>query len=262
MLVSKPDYFTREIYFETDEFGPNRPLDVLLEPTNCIMLTGKVISDRFEVPIPGVTISLVNSCDGTTDIYRSNISGEYEICLEIGCDYTMVGSKPGYDAGEKTFSTAKLRGSRSLEVDLSIHPTSDAILREPIREGTVILLENIYYDFNKSAIRKGAAQDLEALVKLMDLYPSMQIELGAHTDSQGTSDYNQDLSVRRAESARDFLIQRGIAPNRVRTVGYGESQIRNHCVDGVDCSDAEHRLNRRTEVKVMSINERVKISFE
>ena len=68
--------------------------------------------------------------------------------------------------------------------------------------------------------------------------------------------------MRRAESAKEFLLQRGIAADRIRTVGYGESQPRNHCVDGVECNDEEYLLNRRTEVKVLNIDERIKVSFE
>ena len=262
LLVSKPDYFTQELRFHTDELGPDQPLDFLMEPTNCIMLTGTVRSDRFQIAIPNVALQLTNLCDNSVTTYRSNIGGEYEICLPIGCDYVLEGVKPGYESGATRVTTVRLRGSRSLEADLNIHPTSDAILREPIKEGTIIVLENIYYDFNKSAIRKGAAQDLDALSQLMNLYPSMQIELGSHTDSRGTDEYNLDLSLRRAQSAKEFLIQRGVAANRIRTVGYGEARLRNHCADGIECTDSEHLLNRRTEVKVLNIDERVKVSYE
>jgi outer membrane protein OmpA-like peptidoglycan-associated protein len=262
LLVSKPGYFSKELTFQTDDLGPDQPLDILLDLTNCITLTGKVKSDRFEIPVGNVALQLVNSCDGSVTNYRSNIRGEYEICLPVGCDFELLGSKPGYESGKTQVTTVRLRGSRSLSADLMIHPTSDAILREPIKEGTIFVLENIYYDFNKSAIRKGAAQDLEALAQLMERYPSLQIEMGAHTDSRGTEEYNLDLSLRRAESAKEFLLQRGIAADRIRTVGYGESQPRNHCVDGVECNDEEYLLNRRTEVKVLNIDERIKVSFE
>ena len=262
LLVSKPNYFTQELRFKTDDLGPDQPLDFLLDPTNCVTLKGTVRSDRFQIAIPNVTLRLTNLCDNTTTTYRSNIAGAYEICLPLGCDYVLEGTKSGYESGATRVTTVRLRGSRSLEADLSIHPTSDAILREPIKEGTVIVLENIYYDFNKSAIRKGAAQDLDALAQLMNLYPSMQIELGSHTDSRGTDDYNLDLSLRRAQSAKEFLIQRGVAANRIRTVGYGETRLRNHCADNVNCTDAEHLLNRRTEVKVLNIDERVKVSYD
>lgn len=259
LLVSKDDFFTQEFRFSTNKTSVDKPIEILMEPTNCVMLTGTVKSDRFEIPIPNVNIQVVNDCDNSTATYRSNIVGAYEICLPLGCNYTITGFKDGYDAGTTNVTTVRLRGSRSLSADIAIHPTSDAILREPISEGTVIVLENIYYDFNKSAIRKGAARDLEALAQLMNTYPSMLVELGSHTDSRGTDQYNQDLSLRRAESAKEFLLQRGISSNRIKTVGYGESQPRNHCVDGVECSDKDYLLNRRTEVKVLNIDERIQV---
>ena len=135
-------------------------------------------------------------------------------------------------------------------------------MKEPIREGSVIVLENIYYDFNKYIIRRGAASDLDALAQLMKQYPSMEIEMIAHTDSRGTEQYNLDLSLKRAESARNYLVQKGVQENRIRAFGYGESQIRNHCTDGVECSDEEHQYNRRTEVKVIRIDEPVKVQYQ
>ena len=262
LLVSKPGFFAQELLFTTDEQGPDKPLELLVEPTNCVMLTGVVKSDRFEIPVPNATVKITNLCDNTASLYRSNILGNYEICLPMGCDFVVEANKEGYEPGAIQVTTVRLRGSRSLTADIPVHPTSDAVLREPIREGTVIVLENIYYDFNKSAIRKGAARDLEALAQLMNRYPSMQIEMGAHTDSRGTTEYNLDLSERRAISAKEFLMQRGIADERIRAVGYGESFLRNDCVDGVDCSEKEHLINRRTEVKVLRIDERVKVQYE
>jgi outer membrane protein OmpA-like peptidoglycan-associated protein len=133
--------------------------------------------------------------------------------------------------------------------------------KEPIRKGKVILLENIYYDFNQHIIRQGASEELDALAKLMGQYPSMEIELSAHTDSQGNDDYNYQLSLKRAESAKNYLIQKGIKGSRINAMGLGETQIRNRCADGVVCSDIEHQYNRRIEVKVVRINEPVKVQY-
>jgi outer membrane protein OmpA-like peptidoglycan-associated protein len=76
--------------------------------------------------------------------------------------------------------------------------------------------------------------------------------LGSHTDAQGSDKYNERLSQRRAQSAVDWLIGRGIESDRLVAVGYGESQILNHCVNGVSCTDDEHRFNRRTEFKIIA----------
>jgi len=123
-------------------------------------------------------------------------------------------------------------------------------------------LDNIYYDFNKSAIRSGEARDLEALAKLMNRYPSMEIELGAHTDSRGENDYNLKLSLKRAESAKSFLLREGIKSHRIQVFGYGEAYPRNHCIDNQECSEEEHSFNRRTEVKVTKIDESVRLEFK
>ena len=80
----------------------------------------------------------------------------------------------------------------------------------------------------------------------------MVIELAAHTDSRGEADYNLDLSQKRANSVRNWLGREGVDKKRIKAIGYGETQIRNHCVDGVECKDEEHRENRRTEFKIIS----------
>ena len=77
------------------------------------------------------------------------------------------------------------------------------------------------------------------------------MRLVSHTDSRGRADYNVSLSERRAHAAKKYLVARGIASQRIMTLGVGEKQIRNHCVDGVFCSDREHRYNRRTEVQII-----------
>ena len=81
----------------------------------------------------------------------------------------------------------------------------------------------------------------------MNEYGDMVIELSSHTDSRGTTPYNKDLSQKRAQSAKNWIVAKGIAEERIKAVGYGESKILNRCVNGVRCSDDEHRFNRRTE---------------
>jgi hypothetical protein len=80
----------------------------------------------------------------------------------------------------------------------------------------------------------------------------MVIELSSHTDARGNDDYNQQLSQRRAQSAKNWIVSKGIVADRIQAVGYGEQQILNHCANGVDCNDDEHRFNRRTEFKIIS----------
>ena len=124
--------------------------------------------------------------------------------------------------------------------------TRTITINEPIR------LNNIYYDLDDDKILLDAEQDLEVILDLMDEYPTMVIELSSHTDAQGTDGYNQRLSQRRAQSAVDWLIGNGVNPDRMQAVGYGETQILNRCVNGVKCTDDQHRFNRRTEFKIIA----------
>src|SRR5690606_34953517 len=123
---------------------------------------------------------------------------------------------------------------------------------EPVfKVGDTFELENIYYDFDKYNIRPDAAAILDELVRTMRDNPTLKIELTSHTDSRGSNAYNEVLSQRRAQSAVDYLVSRGIARERMVAKGYGETRLVNDCADGVPCSHEAHQLNRRTEVTVL-----------
>lgn len=264
VLVSKEGYTSKELAYTLEEGEPLRPLEVVLEPKNCIELTGKIRSTADDKKmIPGVLVRIINQCDNTEILTRTKFDGIFEACLEIGCEYTIIGERGGYEPQLTRISMANIRGRRSALVEMNMTPLDEFSEKEPIRKGTVIVLENIYYDFNKSAIRKGAARELEGLVRLMEQYRSMEIRLGAHTDCRGTDKYNLKLSEKRAESAKQFLVDRGIKPGRIKTLGYGETQPRNRCDcrNNVDCTEAEHQYNRRTEVRIVSIDETVTVDY-
>jgi hypothetical protein len=115
-------------------------------------------------------------------------------------------------------------------------------------------IETIYYDFDKWFIRSDAEKELDRLVQLMKENP-VSVELGSHTDSRGSFEYNIDLSQKRAESAVRYIVLQGISASRISAKGYGESQLMNECSDGVPCSPAKHQANRRTEFKVTGFSE-------
>lgn len=111
-----------------------------------------------------------------------------------------------------------------------------------------MVLRNIYYDFDMWDILPDAAAELDKVAELMIKNPAMTIDLSSHTDSRGSARYNEKLSELRAQSAKKYLVEKGIAAVRINAKGFGESMLINQCADGVDCSPAEHRQNRRTEL--------------
>lgn len=125
------------------------------------------------------------------------------------------------------------------------------VREQDLVEGSTFRLEGIYFDFDKHNIRRDAALVLNGLTAIMREYPTLEIELSAHTDCRGSHAYNQSLSQRRAQSSVDYLVERGIAKGRMEAKGYGETRLVNRCSDGVACTSAEHQLNRRVEVKVL-----------
>lgn len=120
-----------------------------------------------------------------------------------------------------------------------------------IYEGKTITLENLYYDVNSSLIREDAALVLDELLEILVEFPDIEIELSSHTDCRARDEYNLWLSQKRAQSAVEYLISKGIDADRMIAVGYGESKLLNHCADGVECSEEEHQQNRRTEFKIL-----------
>jgi outer membrane protein OmpA-like peptidoglycan-associated protein len=257
LVVSKPGYRDEEkqIHYKGP---PADTVQVALVQINCLTINGAVISRGYNTGIPNAIIRVVNEQTGEEQIVSSNMAGSFVACLELGSSFLLIGQKEGYKDGNSRISTTQLRNIRSMEANIILEPMSSEIVRKPLKEGSVIILNDIYYDFGKSAIRKGAARDLELIVEMMKKFPSMMIELGAYTDSRGEADFNMQLSLRRSESAKNFLVQRGVEPQRIKTFGYGESRLRNHCRDGVECSEDEHAYNRRTEIKVIKIDEPIR----
>jgi outer membrane protein OmpA-like peptidoglycan-associated protein len=161
-----------------------------------------------------------------------------------------IANAEGYKPDTLVFNTLGVKKSVSMEKKLTLH----LIKREPeydtLRINEPIRLDNILYDYNKADIRPDAEPDLQGVVDLMKKYPDMKIELSSHTDARGNDSYNEDLSQRRANSAVAWIVSKGVTADRILAKGYGEKQLLNKCTNGVECTEEEHQLNRRTEFKI------------
>ncbi len=125
---------------------------------------------------------------------------------------------------------------------------------QPIKMNTAIEIENIYYESNSARLRTAARGELDKLVGVLKDNPTLLIEIGSHTDSNGKDEGNQRLSDRRAKGVVDYLIKNGVSKQSLLSKGYGETLLVNGCKNGVDCDDREHARNRRTELKVVGYN--------
>lgn len=204
-------------------------------------LYGKVYDKKTNQPMANAIVTLTKFNGSSLKVETDN-TGTFNFNLDKESDYNLNGEKTNYRSDVASISTKSLTTSNTINRDLYL---------EFVEIGKAIKLENIYYDFDKWNIRADAALELDKLVTIMKDNPTIWIELGSHTDSRGKDVYNQTLSQKRAESAVQYIISRGINKNRITAKGYGEAQLLNKCTNGVACKDEEHQLNRRTEFKIV-----------
>lgn len=135
------------------------------------------------------------------------------------------------------------------------HTVTKEICLSQLKEGDAFELKDIYYDFDKATLRPLSITQLDKAYDYLMRNPGVKLELSSHTDSRANNDYNIDLSQRRAKSCVDYLTKvKGLPANRIVAKGYGETRLTNNCADGVNCSEEEHQLNRRTEIRILKSN--------
>ena len=204
---------------------------------------GKITLADSGQPTAGATVRLLDETGNELDQIETAADGRYFFILEENSAYTVEASYPEYLSLDEKVSTIGAEKGIIYK---------DFTLFKP-EKGTVVKLDNIYYDFNSDVIRPDAAKELDRLVKILKDNPSMKIELGSHSDSRGSDSYNLSLSKRRAASAVKYINSQGIDSKRLVSKGYGETKIKNHCKNGVECTDDEHEVNRRTEFIILDI---------
>ena len=246
----KDGYQPVQIAFAADQL-PNGPITISLEKAvDCIAFKGQVANKSFQTSQAGATVVIRDLDSGEEFKVVTDASGNFEHCLKCDRSYLVFAEKNGVKGEVETITTK----GRPCTGDLKLDKTLDLSGLSPLAENMIIELPNIFYNFDDASIRPDARGELDKVVEMMRLYPGMSIEFAAHTDSRGSRSYNLDLSQRRANNAVAYMEGQGVDAGRIRPMGYGESQLRNRCRDGVACSEEEHQYNRRTEVKIIKFD--------
>ncbi|MBP6398125.1 MAG: OmpA family protein [Saprospiraceae bacterium] len=196
---------------------------------------------------------------------KTNFNGNvFNFPLLADRNYKAIFKKEGYFPDTITFNTNGIVEDKTIKrtIKLKSDPDYGKDEVEIVTINQAIRLNNIYYNYDKFDILPDAEEDLNTLLELMEDYPDMVIELSSHTDARGDDGYNQKLSQRRAESAKTWLTAKGVNKDRIKPVGYGERVILNKCANNVRCTDAEHRINRRTEFKIIAGPQTIEIKKE
>lgn len=239
----KNGYFQREIKLQSsDKSGFLDRADLAMTAYE-YAAEGKVLYADGGNPAEGATVLLKSLDDTVVQEMVVDETGAYHFGLSPESEYEIEAFKSGYPPQSILLDT-KGKPATIIHSDLRLFA---------LEKGTIVRLDNIYYDYDQHHIRQDAARELDRLVKIMNDNPSMRIELSSHTDSRGSDPYNMRLSQRRAQAAVDYLITKGVPSSRLIAKGYGETKLLNNCGNDVECTDKQHQLNRRTEFKILDL---------
>ncbi|MBW8331924.1 MAG: OmpA family protein [Prolixibacteraceae bacterium] len=221
-----------------------------------------VIRDRDTKDIlPDATVNVIDENGKTIQTTITRTDGQFEFEVNKGQQYILNVTKEFYFESEKAVATGTLRPNdevfSEIFLELKIEEVDDnspapiSMEEEGGESLQVIELEYINYELDKSDVGKEMMVTLDKLIALLAEFPDLEIRIESHTDSRGSDDYNMLLSKKRARAAFDYVVSKGIDPNRLLYQGYGETRLLNNCGNGVPCAEEQHEVNRRSIVKVV-----------
>lgn len=189
---------------------------------------------------------------------RSDLNGRTSFVLDRNRRYFLFAQKEGFqpqqtaiDAENIVPEITMLIQKEQPDVNITLVERPTSVIEEALDRRELVVFNEIYYDYNSADLKEGAMRELDLLSDYLMRYPDLRVMLTSYTDARGRRDYNMKLSGERAQSAKEYLVRKGLSDFRIIAAGRGENNIRNHCANGVSCSDEEHEYNRRTEVQIL-----------
>lgn len=242
------DSATRKGFVSSNKPGGNGGDDIyfFIEEA-CMQALDGIVSDiDSKEGIAEAELLLYDRQHKLIETVYSDENGYYQM-TKLACSqqYSLLVNKENYFEREFTLDTDRGAHQR-FNIELEKIKKGDDLFKK-------LKLAPIHFDFNKWNIRPDAQIELQKVVDVMVQHPALQVDVRSHTDSRGNDLYNMQLSDRRAQATIQWMISRGIDASRLTGRGYGESQLVNHCGNGVDCSDEEHQENRRSEFIIMNM---------
>ncbi|WP_405251384.1 OmpA family protein [Dokdonia sp. Asnod3-C12] len=220
--------------------------------TNCAQnIVGTTRDVKTDEILPQTTVTLRDKVNQVVATVISDDLGKFTFS-DVHCSETYVvrGAKDNYEPYEVILTTSSDVGG-IINRDVYLKPGAQLVIGGDLSD--ILELNPIYFDFDKSNIRPDAALELEKVIAVMQQYPTLKIDVRSHTDSRAPDAYNMKLSQRRNVSTIRYIVQQGgIEASRLTGRGYGETQLTNACANGIECTEEEHQLNRRSEFIIMA----------
>ncbi len=260
IVSTKNTYFDNFGTFTTKDLAPTVEViskNVDLEKDPGLSLYALVSDRKSGTPIDGAILTIVDNITGDKVIYTTPATGDYRRALadkklDDRGSYNITIEKEGYFTKTITYATKFVKPGQ-----YNVNDVLDLGLDPEVKDlSELVQINDIRFDLNKFNIRPDAAKELDKVVAVMNKYPNMIIELGAHTDCRASFKYNETLSDKRAKASAAYIKSKITKPERIYGKGYGEAILLNGCAcEGTvksTCSEEEHQKNRRTEFKVIS----------
>jgi len=259
VMVSAKGYTSRDRFLVVDTDSELNLNFRMKETPPCLRSGGIVLTTEFNTRIANASVRFEHRATGMIETARTTRNGEFDICLPRDGEWIAKVEKGGFRS--ETFRLTAGRGAAAYE-EVRLKPLEEGVtiaeampLASGLMEGSVFILDKIFYEYNKATLNQGAVRHLDNMIEWMNTYPDMEIDLVAHTDVRGDARLNQILTDSRAQNAKIYLVAKGIDESRISAYGKGETQLRNHCREGAECSDEEHQQNNRLEIKIRRLGE-------
>lgn len=237
MHANAENYKESQMPVSTVNFEPSVPIDVVVklerDMTTPLYTLDGMIKNKAGEAMNGATVRIIAS----EVVVEADSTGNVKYNLAPDTDYEVRVEKPGYVDAVYGVTTKDMEpGDIPLEAILGQLKLDTA-------------LYDIFYDYDKSYLRSRSYKELDRVVDYMNRNPKVKLRLVSHADARGTAAYNKTLSKTRTLSAYEYMVREGIDKNRLEQVWVGESKPKNDCVDGVDCPEEKHQVNRSTEIQ-------------
>ncbi len=234
-------------------------------------ISGIITDQETNETLSNVALILFDEAGKTAVEAKSDANGNYVFSnVKCGKKYYIKTAKEDYLFKEVSITLKKATGSASLPIALEKKPkpitaipvvikTNNSIkpVKVTIAVGTdlgkLLKIPMNFFDLGKATIKKSSEPQLQKMVDMLNQYPTIKVDIRSHTDSRSSSESNQILSDKRAQSTKDWLVSKGINADRLTAKGFGETQLVNKCADGVKCTEQQHQQNRRSEFIIVSL---------
>ena len=218
------------------------------------ILKGIVTDSATGETLAGVQLILLNKQYKVIAETTSDALGYYAFDVNCRKTYHIRANKKDYTSKETKLRTPEVTGETKLDIQLE-----STICRVAVGDdlGKCFGIKMIYFDLDKSNIRKEAALDLAKILDVLIQNPTIKLDIRSHTDCRQTAKYNMALSDRRAKATIAWLVSKGIDSSRLTGRGYGESQLINDCgcepTNASNCTEEQHQMNRRSEFIITAL---------